>query len=330
MSAGALGATAPPGTVGPARILTTMTDDIPTLINALNMLPVLCVNAALVVGCLVYMGILSWLAVWHCDGIYDCRYSLIPTSHYQSTEDIPQCTQEGRGTSRPSACSDQWDQGTENSLCKARGVSEGLSRCDCNFIEAKQYFCIADVFCGGKLGVLVFIVIGLCLFVFPMMNHFHFPKSTLIGFTLALLYLMNPLQVIMNTLPQLGRATVALQALTQMGFKLAAVKPEDSVLTAPPLTHWKQLELRAVTHTYNVENETRSFVVGPIDLVFEHGELVFITGGNGSGKTTLIKLITGLYLPEQGHIYLDGTQIKDQTISGPRALLCGVFGLLLI
>src|SRR5205823_3183345 len=48
-------------TVGPARLLTTLTDDIPNIINALNVIPVLCVNAALVLGCLVYMGTMSWL-----------------------------------------------------------------------------------------------------------------------------------------------------------------------------------------------------------------------------------------------------------------------------
>src|SRR5262249_34044858 len=47
--------------VGPARLLTTLTDDIPNIINALNVLPLLCVNAALVLGCLVYMGMMSRL-----------------------------------------------------------------------------------------------------------------------------------------------------------------------------------------------------------------------------------------------------------------------------
>jgi putative ATP-binding cassette transporter len=310
--------------LGPARILTTLTDDIPTLINALNMIPVLCVNAALVVGCLVYMGILSWLLFGIVMG-----FMIVGIASYQ----LPIIkVQKTFHSARKKA-----EELLGHLRALTNGIKELKSHCarreaflsdslDVTAISLKQnnISALRMYSAAASWGqVLGFIVIGLCLFVFPMMNHF--PKSTLIGFTLALLYLMTPLQVIMNTLPQLGRATVALQALTQMGFKLAAVKPEDSVLTAPPLTHWKQLELRAVTHTYNVENETRSFVVGPIDMVFEHGELVFITGGNGSGKTTLIKLITGLYLPEQGHIYLDGTQIKDQTIEWYREHFSAVF-----
>jgi putative ATP-binding cassette transporter len=57
-------------------------------------------------------------------------------------------------------------------------------------------------------------------------------------------------------------------------------------------------------------------VLGPINLVFQPGEIVFVIGGNGSGKTTFIKLLTGLYAPEGGTIFLDGkaiaVDVKDE------------------
>ena len=34
-------------------------------------------------------------------------------------------------------------------------------------------------------------------------------------------------------------------------------------------------------------------------------------GKNGSGKTTLIKLLLGLYQPQEGEIFLDGQNIKE-------------------
>ncbi len=46
-------------------------------------------------------------------------------------------------------------------------------------------------------------------------------------------------------------------------------------------------------------------------MIFSPGELVFIVGGNGSGKSTLVKLITGLYIPESGTIWLGGERITD-------------------
>ncbi|MGH9568731.1 MAG: ATP-binding cassette domain-containing protein, partial [Candidatus Angelobacter sp.] len=62
-------------------------------------------------------------------------------------------------------------------------------------------------------------------------------------------------------------------------------------------------------HTYYREKEDTDFVLGPLDLSFRPGEIVFITGGNGCGKTTLVKLLTGLYVPESGHIVFDGEPV---------------------
>jgi putative ATP-binding cassette transporter len=67
-----------------------------------------------------------------------------------------------------------------------------------------------------------------------------------------------------------------------------------------------------VTHSYRGEREESGFTLGPIDLTFSAGELVFLVGGNGSGKSTLAKLITGLYIPETGEISLDGQLINDE------------------
>jgi ATP-binding cassette subfamily B protein/ATP-binding cassette subfamily C protein len=41
------------------------------------------------------------------------------------------------------------------------------------------------------------------------------------------------------------------------------------------------------------------------------GERLAIVGVNGAGKTTLVKLICGLYEPTEGHIYVNGVDIRD-------------------
>jgi putative ATP-binding cassette transporter len=67
-----------------------------------------------------------------------------------------------------------------------------------------------------------------------------------------------------------------------------------------------------VTHTFRTDTEDSDFILGPINLTFYPQELVFIVGGNGSGKSTLAKLITGLYIPENGEIVLDKELISEQ------------------
>ncbi|MDR5907444.1 ABC transporter ATP-binding protein [Franzmannia qiaohouensis] len=52
-------------------------------------------------------------------------------------------------------------------------------------------------------------------------------------------------------------------------------------------------------------------VLHDINLHLAPGQSLALVGENGSGKTTLIKLLTRLYLPTQGRILLDGSDLRD-------------------
>jgi ABC-type multidrug transport system fused ATPase/permease subunit len=52
-------------------------------------------------------------------------------------------------------------------------------------------------------------------------------------------------------------------------------------------------------------------VLKNISLHLPLGEKLAIVGENGSGKTTLIKLLTRLYTPSSGRIFLDGVDLND-------------------
>jgi len=46
-----------------------------------------------------------------------------------------------------------------------------------------------------------------------------------------------------------------------------------------------------------------------INLSVYHGQILSILGENGSGKTTLMNIISGIYFPDHGHIYVDGEEV---------------------
>ncbi len=52
-----------------------------------------------------------------------------------------------------------------------------------------------------------------------------------------------------------------------------------------------------------------------VDLELYSGEVLAILGENGSGKTTLMNMISGIYHPDEGEIYING---KAVTINSPR------------
>jgi len=310
--------------LGPARLLTTLTDDIPNITGAVSVIPILCVNAALVLGCLVYMAALSWSLFAVVGGFMILAIATyqIPILRVQSVfrsarKDAD--TLAGHLRALTHGIKElKVHRGRRAAFVKEHLEVTADSLMRNNMSAFRMY---AGAASWGQ--TLVFVVIGLYLFVLPKMGHLG--TATLTGYTLALLYLMTPLQVIMNILPQVGRANVALRTVQELGFTLAKDKPEALAVADFPLNRWSRLELKSITHAYSGENESESFVLGPINLTIESGEMVFITGGNGSGKTTLVKLIAGLYTAENGHIYFDCALVEDDDLEKYRQNFSVVF-----
>jgi ATP-binding cassette subfamily B protein len=53
--------------------------------------------------------------------------------------------------------------------------------------------------------------------------------------------------------------------------------------------------------------------VDGVSAVIQNGETIAVVGENGSGKTTLVRLITGLYLPDEGDVLYN--QVNTKTVS---------------
>jgi len=52
-----------------------------------------------------------------------------------------------------------------------------------------------------------------------------------------------------------------------------------------------------------------------VNIGFQPGEIVALTGDNGCGKTTLTKLLVGILRPGEGHICLDGNEIAMMSLA---------------
>ncbi len=68
-----------------------------------------------------------------------------------------------------------------------------------------------------------------------------------------------------------------------------------------------------------VENLTKRFggltAVDKVSMEVNTGEVIGLLGDNGAGKSTLIKMISGVYAPDEGDIYFKGNKVS---FSGPR------------
>src|SRR5207248_5763560 len=48
-----------------------------------------------------------------------------------------------------------------------------------------------------------------------------------------------------------------------------------------------------------------------VRLQVQQGEMIGLLGPNGSGKTTLLRLLSGVYRPQQGKIFLEGYNLQQ-------------------
>lgn len=311
--------------LGAHRLLAALTDDVPLIATSLGSLSVLCMQLAVVVSILVYLGWLSLpLLLWV------LGFMLLGTVTYQ----LPM----KRGLLKLALV-----PGHRDSLYNGfRALSEGAKELKLHHRRREGFFskvlrpsaeAVRDYNVSGMSmmimasswgHLLFFILIGLLIFALPNLNEVS--TQTLTGYTITILYLMTPLQVILGLFPEMGRAGIAMNKVEELGLSLAASsveKPLDGQQV--PEASWHQLELLGVTHAYHVERENSSFTLGPIDLSLRPGELRFIVGGNGSGKTTLAKLLTGLYIPEGGEIRFDGVPVTDENRESYRQNFSAVF-----
>lgn len=299
--------------LGAPKLMAALTDDVPNITNIVTVIPILCINIAVAISCLVYMAFLSWplfLAVLAIIVIGIVSYQLPVAKSFQY---MTLARREG-----------------DNLFTHFRALTEGIKELKIHADRRKAFLTdnlqtTAGNFRRHNLSaltiytiasswgqMLVFVVIGLLLFV--LSGWFSVTSTVMTGFTLTILYLMTPLQVVMNTLPNMGRANVALNNVEKLGLSLVSSPTEEDSqkLLLGAGTSWESLELSDVTHSYQREGEESLFILGPINLSMRPGELIFLTGGNGSGKTTLAKLLIGLYTPEGGEIRLDGQPIRGE------------------
>lgn len=310
-------------TVGPHRLLATMTTDITIIVEAITMIPLLVMHVAVVVSCLVYLGWLSWVVLLEIAGfivlgVVSYQLPIIRAiRHFQTSRDImDSLIRDVRALT----------EGTKELKMHRRRRWDFLRHMESTAERFRRenrsgYVVFSAASAWGQ--AIFFVVLGLLVLLLPRIQPMD--NRTLIGFTVILFQMMVPLEVLMNALPSLGRALASARTVDAMGFSLQAEIKEKEGPGDLPAADWGRLELVRVNHRYRRENEEESFLLGPIDLAFEPGELVFLVGGNGSGKTTLAKILLGLYAPEGGEIRLGGRTIDDSNREEYREHFSAVF-----
>ncbi len=299
--------------LGNAQLLATLTDDVEAIARSFSVLPNLFNAIAIVLGCLLYM---AWLSV----PLFFILIVLIGfgTGSYLFVA--------GKARRFLTAARQQQDLLFQH----FRALTEGNKELKLNrnrrqaFLQEQFQPTVAEARKQNQIGLtvfaiaaswgqlLLFVTIGFFLFTLP--NVLGVAGAVMSGYVLTIIYLMLPMQQVIDAIPVLSRASVALSKVESLQLTLSETRLGPTVTDLPPIGAWQTLELSHIRHTYQSGSPDNpfTFTLGPLNLKFQAGELIFIVGGNGSGKSTLAKIITGLYEPEQGEILLDGQVITPE------------------
>ncbi|MBD2627487.1 cyclic peptide export ABC transporter [Trichormus variabilis] len=296
--------------VGNSRLLATLTEDVQAVANAVYIVPFMCIDLATVLGCLVYITCLSWsvllmLVILMVVGIGSCQWLLNRGAQLLALAREDQDLLFKHLATITDGIKELKLNYQRRQVFLTKNLQSTASQFRRHNIDGLTLF--AATTSWGKL--LFFFAMGFLLFALPKLLPIS-PK-TLSSYILTFTYLMLPMDNIVSNLPQISKANIALQKIESLGLSLGN-RAEISTLPPPIKYFWQSLQFNGVTHTYYREQEDNNFILGSIDLTIYPQEIIFIVGGNGSGKSTLAKLITGLYIPENGEIVFDGELINDQ------------------
>ena len=89
-------------------------------------------------------------------------------------------------------------------------------------------------------------------------------------------------------------------------FMLLDENYDNSSLQSSTIDKFEKISINNLSFTYP---GTERMILKNINLEINRGESICIVGRNGTGKSTLVKLILGLYTPDEGSISIDGKDI---------------------
>lgn len=169
-------------------------------------------------------------------------------------------------------------------------------------------------------------LVGAIVFILPVLSGSF--SASIVKIVAAVLFMIGPLSNVVMMIPVVSQVQVAVDNIRRLEAKLDEIlagSASGEEKEIPGLDGFREIRLEGVAFSYRSPDGGVDFHLGPADAVVKRGEILFLVGGNGSGKTTFLKLLTALYLPEQGAISVDRTVVTPRNVQAYRNLFAAIF-----
>ena len=278
------------------RIYTALNDDVSTIGESTNMIVTLVTSFFTAVGAFIYLASIAfWAAI-----LTLLLVLTLTTLYYFVSRSTNKYYEEARNTRNVfmQLINGMIDGFKEISLHrnKKQEYSNDVAA-SANEYKVKMSSASVRFVNASLVGETILIgILGAVVFAFP--TFFPGIKSyTLMSFVIVLIYLIGPVNALLSSVPGVMRLRIAWNRVQQLLAEIPANIELKKIMPLSVSRTVHSIKAEAVKFQYKEQDQ---FSIGPIDFEVKKGEILFIIGGNGSGKTTLIKLLTGLYEPDQG------------------------------
>ncbi|MBA2612095.1 MAG: ABC transporter ATP-binding protein [Bacteroidetes bacterium] len=127
-------------------------------------------------------------------------------------------------------------------------------------------------------------------------------------------FIFNPLQELGNVITVYNETKVSMDNFA----KLINSPSEEVPLSPSILGEIKEVHFKDVSFGHNTSN---GYAVKNINIDIKSGQTIAFVGPSGSGKTTLVKLLLGLYKPNEGKVLYNNIESGDINLTELRMQL---------
>ncbi len=193
-------------------------------------------------------------------------------------------------------------------ISRFRGAARRLFRANLRSVAATAISSpLMDIF--GVVGIALLLNLGR-----EQVKHGEMTPGIFVAFITAVFSLYNPVRKFAQFNNNFQQALGASSEI----FKFMDI--EDDVREKPRASRLpafsKTVQFDHVSFTYG--DGADSGVLHDINLEVRRGEVVAIVGSSGSGKSTLVHLIPRFFDASQGHLLIDGIDVRDVTLASLR------------
>jgi subfamily B ATP-binding cassette protein MsbA len=135
------------------------------------------------------------------------------------------------------------------------------------------------------------------------------------AFIAALMLMYGPIKKLSRVNASIQQAIAAAERIFDVMDHDTEVRERPGATTLPPFRH--AIDFEKVVFSYE-EAQARPILRG-VNISVRAGQMVAIVGRSGAGKTTLVNLVPRFYDVTGGRILVDGTDIRDVTLTSLRA-----------